>query len=180
MRVPFELRERTLIAAASVAASALAVLVALSVGTGPHRVWLTISGLVGVALVFPSLFTDPRELLPALVFSLPPVLALVADPATASLAAPRAVLLLIGAALSALCWPPGGARATGDAGRAHLIRIGQLAVLGLVAGIAVTLAAGLTWLESTAAVVVASASLAGLAGVVFSGASAEAATDTGS
>ncbi len=168
MRPSIEWTERNLLAAASVAAIALAVLVALAVGPRQHRAWLTISGLVGVAMAFPSLFTDPRDLLPSLVFSLPPVMALVADPGTGWLVGPLGVLVLVGAELNAACWAAEGSSVLHGAVRGRLLRIGQLALWGLGASVAATLAARLTWLDSTLAVVVAAGALAGLATVVFS------------
>ncbi len=158
---------RHALAAASVSALAGAVLIALAAGTSPHRVWLGISGLLGVALTFPSLVTDPRDLLPALVFCVPPVIALAGDPGTTWLIGPLAVLLLVGAELGAASWEAEGKRASRGAGVQRTRRIGQLAALSLVGAVAVTFAARLVWLESTVAVVVAAGALAGLAGVTF-------------
>lgn len=162
-------RRRTMIAAASVAAIATAVVTALYFGPPQHRVWLSVSGILGLAMTFPSLFVDPRDLLPALVFSAAPVMALVSDGAPAWLIAPLAVLLLLGGELNAWCWESDGPRGLSREGRQRLVRIGQLCAVALAGSLAVVAAAQWAWLDSTVAVTVAASALAGLAWLILPG-----------
>lgn len=160
-------RPRTLIAMASVAATAIAVATAISSGPPEHRVWLGVSGLMGLAMTFPSLFVDPRDLLPALVFSAAPVMALVSDGSPGWLIAPLAVLLLVAGELNACYWQSAGPAGLRGYGLRRLTRIAQLSAITLVGSLAVAAAARAEWLDSTLAVGVASAALAGLAWVTL-------------
>lgn len=163
------IRRRTVAAAASVAVIATAVGTALYFGPPQYRVWLGVSGILGLAMTFPSLFVDPRDLLPALVFSAAPVMALVSDGAPTWLIAPLAVLLLLGGELNAYCWESDGPEGLAREGRQRLVRIAQLGAVALVASLAVAAAAQKAWLDSTAAVAVAASALVGLAWVILPG-----------
>lgn len=164
-----KIRRRTVIATASVAAIATAVVTALHFGPPQHRVWLSVLGILGLAMAFPSLFVDPRDLLPALVFSAAPVMALVSDGAPAWLIAPLAVLLLLGGELNAHCWELDGPKSLAPEGRQRLVRIGQLCAVALVGSLAVAVTAQRAWLDSTLAVAVAASALVGLGWVILPG-----------
>ena len=152
---------RTLLAVASVAAIALAVFVALGLGPRDYRAYLAVSGLVAVAMAVSSVSAEPRELLVALVFAVPPVMALTAEGSPSWVIGPLAALLLVGAELNALSWELGGAEAGREAMRARGMSIARVAVAGLVAAMVVVAITRVTLLTETVATVVAAAALLG-------------------
>jgi len=80
--------------------------VALAVALGPReaRVLLVALGILAVAAAVQSVTSEPRDLIPALVLALPPVIALVADGSPTWLIGPLAVLLFLAGELNTLSW----------------------------------------------------------------------------
>jgi hypothetical protein len=112
-------RPRLVLAASSVALfAAVAVLAVLA---APWRVWLAASAGLALIAALQSVTADPRDLATALLLSLPPVLALLADAAPTWLVGPLAVLLLVAGELGAMSLDCQGATHLTAAARARLL-----------------------------------------------------------
>jgi hypothetical protein len=170
---------RTLIRTLSVCAISAAIVVALQLGPRDIRVWLSVCGLVSVAMSVSSLVAEPRELLVALAFALPPVMALAAEGSPTWMIAPLATVLFVGAELNALSWEMSGPRTTHALVRRRLVGIGGMAGLGLVGALAVGAVARTALLAPSLAVAVASAALAALGWVLLPNRSADFGEGTG-
>jgi len=159
-------RTRVLFGWASVGLVTLVVGIALMALPAGIRWWLAVVALVGVLMAVPAAFSVPRELTPALLLSLSPVVALLFEDAAAWLVPSLASVLLVAAELNAMGWAGQGVGA--EAVSRRLAQAGMLGVLGL-AGAALVLALGQqTWLSGTVAVLVAAAAVSGVGSLVLS------------
>lgn len=164
-------RSRAALATASVCAVAAVVIVSLALGPRANRGWQLLPGLVAVALSISSVVAEPRELLGAMVFGAGPVMGLAAAGSPSWLIGPLAVLLLVGGELNALSWEVGGGESAQSDGSRRIVNILRLAGLGLVASLAVGVAARLPLLDGFVAVGMGAAALAGLAWMILPGGS---------
>lgn len=161
------LRPRLILASCSVAIIVLVVTTGAALGPESVRTWLLLSAGLAVITAVQAAASDSADLAPALLFSLPPVIALLADGSTTWLIGPLGAALLVAAELNALGWESHG---TGplSAMRSHRLRsMGQLAALGLAASLLVALVGRAPSPPGTVAAVVAAMALAALGGVVF-------------
>lgn len=158
---------RSILRALSIAAFATAVVTALALGPRGVRVWLAVSGGVGVAIAVSSVVAEPRELLVALVFSLAPVASLAADGSPAWMIGPLATLLLVGAELNALSWEAGESASARSMERARLSAVVGLGLAGLTASLLVSRLAEVALFDQTLAVGVGAAAMAGLGWLLF-------------
>lgn len=160
---------RVAVAASSVAAIALAVVLSLLLNPREIRAWLAVPGVVAVALSISSVVAEPRELLAALLFGATPVMGLAGEGAPSWMIGPLAVLLLVGGELNAWSWELGGSESAGRGGRRRLVDVGRLAAVGLVGSFAVSVAAQSTLLGGWVALGVAAGAIAGMGWVVLPG-----------
>jgi hypothetical protein len=151
---------------ASVAVVLGVVGVALTLGPIGLRWWLLVFAVLAVAMAISGVLSEPRDLTPALLFSLAPVVALLPDDQATWAVAPLAALLLIAAELNALSWDADGLRGDGAVSR-RLTQAGQLAGVGIVSSWGVAATARATWLGGTAAVFVAAVAVGGFGFIVF-------------
>ena len=158
---------RVVVGAASVAAIAVVVLVALPLEPRESRVWLSLIGAVAVGMSISSVIAEPRELLAALVLGAAPVMGLAGNGSTAWLIGPLGVLLLVGAELNAWSWELGGGTARERDPRRRVGAIMQLAVIGLLSAAAVAVAARSAPVGGLVAVTLAAVALAGLGSVIL-------------
>lgn len=137
----------------------------------PHgtRAWLVFCGILAAGTAVQAATSEPRDLVPALLFALVPVVGLVSRGAPSWLGPPFAGLLLLAAELNALTWE-GPARMLEDgvlstrlqeAGLVAAVGLGLAVLLGAIARIGLP---GGTW-----AVAAGSLGLVGVAFVVFPG-----------
>jgi hypothetical protein len=145
------------------------VITALVLGPRETRAWLFVPGFVAIALSISSVVAEPRELLASLVLGAAPLMGLAAQDASSWMIGPLAVLLLMGGELNAWGWELGGSESTGRAGRRRIVGIMRLATMGLVASLAVSVAARSTSFDGLVAVGLAAAALAGLGWVILPG-----------
>ena len=160
-------RWRLATAVASVGITAAVGLVAVAFAPGTLQVYLSIFALVAVALTLPGVFVEPRDLTWPLLFSLPPVVALVSEGSPTWLIAPLAALLLVAAELNALSWASEGPDPDDWIRSRRLKRIGILGGAGLVAAACVLALAGVRWMTGTWAVLLSAAAIAGIGALVF-------------
>lgn len=153
--------------ASSVAIVAAVGLSATRVSTSDPKVWLYFCVALAVATAFQSVTSEPRDLTPALLFSVPPVMALVAEGSPTWLIGPLGVLLLLAGELSALSWEFQGEDRPGPVTVRRLGRTALLVALALAASVTVDVASRLPILEGTPAFMMAAAALAGIGLVVF-------------
>jgi hypothetical protein len=160
-------RPRTVLAAASVVLLLAVLVTALAAGPYLHRPWLAFCGLLALAMALPSITSEPKDFAWVLVFSLPPVAALVARGSPTWLAGPLAALLLVSAELNTLSWEwePGGA--FDRVRRRRLTEVAWVAGFGLAASLAVLMVARRPVMDGTIAVVAAAGGLAAVGWVVF-------------
>lgn len=161
-------RFRVVLASCSMAILVAVVGVALTSGPGGPPVWLLFCGILAVAAGLQGVTSEPKDLTPALVLSLPPVVALAAEGSPTWLIGPLSALLLLSAELQALSWECRGTGSTGSFVPRRLLRVGVLVSLGLVASVGVEAVAGSWAASGTTAVALAAAALALLGLVVFS------------
>jgi hypothetical protein len=109
---------------------------------------------------------DPAALRWAILVSLPPVVALVADESPTWLVGPLGALLLVAAELNAVSWRLRGKDSPDDL-RRRLLNIAQLGALGIAGSLAVWLMSSVPTPGGMAALFVGVAALAGLASVTF-------------
>lgn len=158
---------RVVLGVGSVAIVAVVVVAAAALAPDGARPWLLLSGVLAVVAAVQGVASDPRDLATALLLSLPPVIALVADGSPTWLIGPLGALLLVAGELNALSWECQVARPIGPVKRRRLLATGQLASIGVAASLAVGVVARGPWPGGTATAVVAAAALAALGGVVF-------------
>lgn len=158
---------RLILASCSVAIVLLVVTTATALGPDGARPWLLVSGSIAVITAIQAAASDPADLAPALLFSLPPVIALLADGSPTWLVGPLGACLLLAGELSALSWESQGTRPL-SAVRQHRLRgTAQLVSLGLIASLGVAMVGRIPSPGGTVAVVVSAAALAALARVLF-------------
>lgn len=158
---------RVALACCSVAIIAAVVVVAAALGPDDSRPWLLFCGLLAVAAALQSVVSEPRDLAPALLFSLPPVVALLAEGSPTWLIGPLGVALLVAGELNALSWKSQAAGSSDAARPGRLLDVGQLAALGLGGSAAIAALGRISVLEGTAAVVAAAAAIATVGFIVF-------------
>lgn len=125
---------RIVLAAATLGIIAVVNLTAASFGPADSRWLLLLSGFFAIGAAFQSVAWEPSDLLPALLFSLPPVMSLVADGSPAWLIAILGALLLAAAELHALGWECDGVGPSGAATRRRFRTIAELTLAGAAAG----------------------------------------------
>ncbi len=127
-----KLAARWVLASASLALFVGVLLLAVVHGPREARLLLlAFAALAGGAAV-QSLTSEPRDLIPALVLALPPVMALAAPGSPTWLIGPLAVLLLLAGELNALSWDCRGPFPMSAVQRHRLLDTGVLVLLGLV------------------------------------------------
>lgn len=158
---------RLLIASAAVAVLVGVVATAVALGPEDIRKWLLLSGLVAGVAAVQGVGSDPADLAPALVFSLPPVLALLVDGSPTWLIGPLGALLLLSAELGALSWDCQREAPLNTIRRRRLRRVAVLAALGLGAALVVPAVALAPLSGGTAALVIAALAFAAVGPVLF-------------
>lgn len=131
------MKARVILASASLA---ILIGVALSgVLLAPERLrpWLWTSAGLAAITGLQSIASDPRDIGFALLFTLPPLIALTADGSPTWLIGPLAALLLLAGELNALSWACQAAGTMSPVKRRRLARAGQLTALGLVVAVIV-------------------------------------------
>lgn len=161
------MRPRAVLGACSVAIIGIVIVSAAALGPAAPRPWLISSGILAVIMAVQSAMFDPRELVLAMLFSLPPVLALVADGSPTWLIGPLSVLLLVAGELNALCWDAPSTGPLDAVKRRRLLRAGQLAGLGLAGSLLVMAVGSGPSPDGTLTVAVASLLLAVLGSAVL-------------
>lgn len=160
-------RIRMLLALAAVGLVAGVALVAAVLNPPGTRSWLVVCAALAAAMAVQAVSSEPRDLIPALLFALIPVIGLASEGSPWWLGPPFAALLLIAGELSALTWE-GPVRMSEDGSfTTRLWEAGIVGGLGL--GVAVVLGAfGATSLTGgTWSVLLGSAGLVAVASVVF-------------
>lgn len=160
---------RILVASASVGLILTVAVTGIALAPEGAERWLFLSALVAVIAAIQGVATDPADLAAALLFSLPPVLALLTEGSPTWLIGPLGALLLLAAELSALSWECQGDNPLTTLTGRRLIGIAGLALVGLVAALVVGSVAPRVSLGGTAAVAVAAVALAAIGGAVFPG-----------
>lgn len=158
---------RIVAASGSVAIVAGVVVVAAALGPDESRAWLLFCGLLAAAAALQGVLSEPRDLAPALLLSLPPVVALASDGSPAWLIGPLGTLLLVAGELNALSWECRGTGPTTGVRTRRLLEIGQLAALALGAAAVVRVIPAVPVLGGAGAVAVAAAAIAVLGILVF-------------
>lgn len=161
------MQPRVIFASCSVAIIIVINVTAVILGPIALRPLQVVSGLIAASVAVQSVRWNPAGLAPALYFSLPPVIALLAGESPAWLIGPLGASLLVASELNALSWECRGSGPIDGLARRRLLNIGQLGGLGLVASLAIPAVASGPSPGGTAAVVVAAIALAGLARVTF-------------
>lgn len=160
-------KPRILFASCSVTIIIVVNLTAVLLGPIAVRPLLVVSGLIAASVAVQSVRWNPAGLAPALYFSLPQVIAMLAGESPAWLIGPLGASLFIAAELHALSWECRGSGPIDALARRRMLNIGQLGGLGLVASLAVPAVAAGPSPGGTAAVVIAAIALAVLARVTF-------------
>jgi hypothetical protein len=161
------LRPRNMLASSSVALIASVNGMALALGPEHARVWLLVSGLLAIGSALQSIAWEPDDLMAALLFSLPPVIALVADGSPTWLIGPLGALLLVAAELNVLSWDYDGVAPGDDVLRQRLRSIGMLGALGLGLSLIVYAAGGLPAPGSAVVVIIAAGAVVALGRLLF-------------
>lgn len=163
MRTPI----RTVLMWATVALVGGVAFAAAALNPPGTRAWLIFCAIMATGLAVQAVTSEPRDLIPALLFSTPAVVGLVSKGSPAWLGPPLACLLLVAAELGSLSWE-GPGRMIGDGSFLHRLgEVGFVAVLGLGLAALIHLIArpgipGGTW-----AIVVGAVGLVGVALVAF-------------
>lgn len=159
-------RPGVILAACSISMIAVVNAAAVSQVPPASRAPLLLCGSLAIVIAMQAAIRDPAALAGALLFSLPPVIALVADDSPTWLIGPLGVMLLVASELNALKWELRGAGPK-EAVAPRLRSIGHLGALGLAASLAVGVVATGPSLGGTAAVILGGTALAALAIVSF-------------
>lgn len=138
----------------------------LGPGGGARPVLLLCALMAGWA-AYRSVTDDPRALTVALLVSVAPVVALLADGSPTWLVGPLAALLLVAGELNVLGWELRGRGATADVPRHRLAEIGKLGALGAAAALAIGLATPAPAFGGMPALLLAAVAFVVLAGVLF-------------
>lgn len=136
-------RPRVLLAAASVAITVFVVGAAALLGPSGARPWLVADVVIVAIVAVQSAGSDPRDLNAALLLSLPPVAALLAEGSPTWLIGPLATLLLVASELNALSWACERAAPMTGVQRGRLRDVARLGALAFVASLAAGLLAAL-------------------------------------
>ena len=158
---------RVLLGAWSVAIIAVVVFTASAVGPEGMRLWLLLCSVVAVGAALQSVALDPPDLTTALLFSLGPLIGLLADGSPAWLIGPFAALLLLAAELNALSWACQAEGSMTSRQRRRLLNSGRLAALAFVAASIVSAIARTPMAGGTLALILAVALLAVLGRSLF-------------
>lgn len=158
---------RIILGSCSVAIILLVVAIATALGPEGARLWLLVSGGIAVLTAIQGAASDPADLTPALIFSLPPVIALFAPGSPSWLIGPLGAFLLLSGELNALSWASQPARPMNSVRRHHLRGTAELVSFGLIASLVITMLGRGPSPDGTLAVLVAATALAALARVLF-------------
>lgn len=164
---PIKTHLRVVLASCSVAVIATVNATAAAVALDDARPLLLLCSVVALGAAVQSAAWNPAVLTSGLLFSLPPVIALLAGDGPTWLIGPLGALLLVGAELNALSWQCRGGGLHDVLARRRLWKVGQLGVLGLAASLVVAAAASGPSPGGTPAIVIAAIALAALAYVMF-------------
>lgn len=159
---------RQVLATCSVALFLVVTGVAIAFAPDGAQGWLLIAGLAAGVTAIQSVASDPRDLAPALVFSLFPVLSLLTPGSPAWLVGPLAALLVVAAELSVLSWAWQGGRPPPPLRRRRLVEVAWLGALGLAGGLAVGVIRFGPLPGGALVALVATAALVGVGHVIFS------------
>lgn len=159
-------RARFVLRSSSIVAVVIVVGTAALFGPRDLRVWLLLCGALAVIAAAQAATLDPSDLTPALLLSLPPVIALLADGSPTWMIGPLGALLLVAGELNVLSWESQGIGPASGA-RRRLLNTTRLAGLGLAAALPVALLDAGQWLSGTTAVLLAAGAIAGLGALVF-------------
>ena len=159
------------LAAASVAMLALVVTVAVVAGPEHGRLWLILVGGLAVVVAVQSVFSEPGDLILALVLSLLPVVALSAEGSPTWLMGPLGVLLFVSGELNALSWTCRGPTGLSNVQRRRLLGVAPVALLALGGALAVSAVPPLPVFAGTLAVGLAGVLLASVGWALFGSAS---------
>jgi hypothetical protein len=138
-------------------------LVAASLNPPGTRSWLVVCGLLGAGMAVQAVSSEPRDLIPALLFALVPVVGLVSDGSPWWLGPPLACLILLAGELSVLTWENPAGMADDGSLTSRLREAGLLAVVGLGTAIGLGAFGATGLLGGTRAVLAGSVGLVGVA-----------------
>lgn len=158
---------RVLLGGWSVAIIAVVVFTATAVGPERMRLWLLLCSIIAIGAALQSVALDPPDLTTSLLFSLGPLLGLLADGSPAWLIGPLAALLLLAAELNALSWAGQAEGSMSARHRRRLLNSGRLATLACVTAFAVSMIARTPVAGGTLALFLAVALFAALGGALF-------------
>lgn len=159
-------RPGVILAACSVSIIAVVNAAAATQAPPGARAPLLLCGSLAVVIAMQAALRDPAALAGALLFSVPPVIALAAADSPTWLIGPLGVMLLVAGELNALNWELRGAGPK-EAFAPRVRNIGYLGGLSLAASLAVGVFASGPPPGGTAAVVLGGTALAALAIVLF-------------
>jgi hypothetical protein len=160
-------RPRVVLTSASVALIAIVNVTAVALGPEHARVWLLVSGLLAVGAALQSIAWEPDDLMAALLFSLPPVIALVGHGSPTWLIAPLGTLLFVAAELNSLSWEFDGVAPEDDVLQRRLRSIGMLSALGLGVSLVVYAAGALPAPGSAVVIIIAASAVVALGRLLF-------------
>ncbi len=161
------LDRRAILALSSIGIALFVVGAAILLGPRAVRFWMIVSGAIGLALWASSLTAEPWELLPALAFCLPPVIALASNGAPFLWVGGSAALLLMAAELNAMSWEWSSPRTKFRSRPLLWLPLAQLGLSAFAASTLVGVASTITLGSATLAVVAASAALVGVGWLTF-------------
>jgi len=158
---------RTVLMVATVVLIAGVAFVAAALNPPGTRAWLIGCAIIATATAVQAVTSEPRDLIPALLFALPPVVGLVSRGAPAWLGPPLACLLLLAGELGSLSWE-GPVRMLEDGVLStRLGEAGIVVVLGLGLAVLLDTIAGMGIPRGTWTMVVGSLGLVGFAVITF-------------
>jgi hypothetical protein len=158
---------RTVLMIATVGLVSGVALLAAALNPPGTRAWLVCCGVLATGTAVQAVTSEPRDLIPALLFALLPVAGLAPEGAPSWPGVVFAGLLLIAGELSALAWE-GPLRASEDGSlQTRLQEAAVMAAAGLGVAALLGVLAGASRLRGTGAVVTGSVGLLGLAFIVF-------------
>lgn len=160
---------RRAFAAASVGLILFVVAASIALGPAGPRVWLVVSGVLAAGAAVQAVGLAPADLGLALLFSLPPVLALTSGGSPTWLIGPLGALLFVAAELGALSWECQGGFPLRAVQRRRLVRGLGLGGAGFVAALLIDFAASRVPLGSAPGLVLAAAFVAAAGALVFRG-----------
>lgn len=158
---------RVVLAFGSVTIIGTVAAVAVMAGPEASRRWMLLCGGLALVAALQSVTSEQRDLAPALLLSLPPLVALVLYGSPTWLIAPLAVLLLVAGELNALSWECRTTGSTGTMIPRRLLQMAELTALGLGGSVVVYAVGRSSVLDGTGAVVLAAIAVAALGYVVL-------------